>query len=151
MTLEQKINDELKEAMKSKNQERLDTLRSIRASIIEFAKSGINREMNNDDEIKILNTLAKRRKDAIEMYANANRTDLKDKEERELLIIQEFLPAQLSDDEIKKAVLQVIADTGANSPKDLGKVIGMSVKKLAGQADGSKIQKIVKESLGITE
>jgi len=150
MGLEQKINEEMKEAMKSGSKERLETLRSIRASIIEFAKSGLGREMNTDDEIKILNSLAKKRKDAIEMYANAGRQDLKEKEEFELKVIQEFLPKQLDDNEIKEVIKSIIDETGANSAKDFGKVMGLSVKKLSGQADGSKIQSFVKELLGIS-
>lgn len=150
MGLEQKINEEMKEAMKSGSKERLETLRSIRAAIIEFAKSGLGREMNNEDEIKILNSLAKKRKDAIEMYANAGRQDLKEKEESELKVIQEFLPKQLDDIEIKEVIKSIIDETGANSAKDFGKVMGLSVKKLSGQADGSKIQLFVKELLGIS-
>ncbi len=136
--------------MKSGSKERLETLRSIRASIIEFAKSGLGREMNTDDEIKILNSLAKKRKDAIEMYTNAGRQDLKEKEEFELKVIQEFLPKQLDDNEIKEVIKSIIDETGANSAKDFGKVMGLSVKKLSGQADGSKIQSFVKELLGIS-
>lgn len=150
MGLEQKINEEMKEAMKSGQKERLETLRSVRAAIIEFAKSGIDREMNNEDEIKILNMLAKRRKDSIEMYANAGRNDLKEKEEFELTVIQEFLPPQLSDDEIKEIIQGVVTETGATSQKDMGKVMGMSMKKLSGKADGTKVQQIVKEVLGIS-
>ncbi len=148
MNLEQKINEDMKASMKAGNKDRLETLRSIRAAIIEFAKSGLNRDMNSDDEIKILNTLAKRRKDAIDMYANANRSDLKEKEEFELKIIQEFLPPQLSDEEIKEIIKQIISEVGATSPKDMGKVMGLSMKKLTGQADGTKVQGIVKELLG---
>lgn len=151
MSLEQKINEGMKEAMKSGQRERLDTLRSIRAAIIEFAKSGANREMNSDDELKILNTLAKRRKDSIDMYANASRIDLKEKEEFELKIIQEFMPPQLSDEDIKAIIQDVVAQTGATSQKDMGKVMGLAMKKLTGQADGTKVQIIVKEVLGISE
>jgi hypothetical protein len=148
MNLEQKINEELKSAMKSGDKLRLETLRSVRASIIEFAKSGLERTMNEEDEIKILNSLAKKRKDAIDMYANAGRTDLKDKEAAELAVIQEFLPAQISDDQIKDIIKEVIALSGAAGMKDMGKVMGPSMKKLAGQADGNKVQAIVKEILG---
>lgn len=145
-----KINEEMKEAMKSGQKDRLETIRSIRAAIIEFAKSGLDREMNNEDEIKILNMLAKRRKDSIEMYANAGRNDLKEKEEFELKVIQEFLPPQLSDEEIKEIIQGVVTETGATSQKDMGKVMGLSMKKLSGKADGTKVQQIVKEVLGIS-
>ena len=130
MNLEQKINEELKSAMKSGDKLRLETLRSVRASIIEFAKSGLERAMTEEDEIKILNSLAKKRKDAIEMYANAGRTELKDKEAAELAIIQEFLPAQISDDKIRDIIREVIAQSGAAGMKDMGKVMGPSMKKL---------------------
>jgi len=148
MSLEIKIDNDMKEAMKAGNKHKLETLRSVRAAIIEFSKSGLNREMNNEDELKILNNLAKKRRDAIDMYSQAGRADLSDKEAEELKIIQEYLPEQLSDDEIKQIITQVINQTGATSPKDMGKVMGASMKKLSGKADGNKVQLIVKEILG---
>lgn len=148
MGLEQKINEELKSAMKAGDKQRLETLRSVRASIIEFAKSGLDREMNNEDELKILNNLAKRRKDAIDMYAQAGRNDLKEKEEFELSVIKEFLPEQLGDEGVKAIIQAVITETGATGMKDMGKVMGTSMKKLSGQADGNKVQQFVKEILG---
>lgn len=148
MSLEQKINEEMKAAMKNADKIRLETLRSVRAAIIEFAKSGLNREMNNEDEIKILNSLAKKRKDAIEMYAQAGRNEAREQEELELSIIQEFLPKQLSDEEITKIIKEIIEKVGASSQKDFGKVMGPSMKALSGQADGNKVQTIVKNLLG---
>ncbi len=148
MSLEQKINEEMKAAMKNADKIRLETLRSVRAAIIEFAKSGLNREMNNEDEIKILNSLAKKRKDAIAMYEQAGRNEAKEKEELELSIIQEFLPKQLSDEEITKIIKEIIEKVGASSQKDFGKVMGPSMKALSGQADGNKVQTIVKNLLG---
>lgn len=144
MNLEQKINDELKAAMKSGDKNRVDVIRSIRSAILEFNKSGIGRELNEDDEIKILNSAAKKRRDAIDMYKQANRPELQEKEEVELLVIQEFLPKQLSDEEIKEIVIGVIANTGAQGMKDMGKVMGASMKELKGKADGNKVQEIVK-------
>jgi len=148
MSLEIKIDNDMKEAMKAGNKHKLETLRSVRAAIIEFSKSGLNREMNNEDELKILNNLAKKRRDAIDMYSQAGRADLSDKEAEELKIIQEYLPEQLSDDEIKQIITQVINQTGATSSKDMGKVTGASMRKLSGKADGNKVQLIVKEILG---
>lgn len=148
MSLELKITEDIKSAMKSGDKIRLETLRSIRAAIIEFAKSGIGRDMNADDEIKILNTLAKKRKDAITMYEQAGRTEAKEKEESELLVIQEFLPKQLSDDEITAIIKEIIEKVGASSEKDFGKVMGPSMKALNGKADGGKVQQIVKSLLG---
>lgn len=148
MSLESKINDEIKIAMKSGDKTRLDALRSIRAAIIEFNKSGADREANEADEMKIINIQAKKRKDAIDLYEKAGRTDLLEKEKNELAVIQEFLPQQLSNDEIIAVVKQIIEKTGASGPKDMGKVMGASMKELTGKADGSAVQGIVKELLG---
>lgn len=148
MSLELKINEEMKSAMKSGSKLRLETLRSVRAAIIEFVKSGIDREMNSDDEIKILNTLAKKRKDAIAMYEQAGKTEMKEQEEFELTVIQEFLPKQLSDEEITDIIKDIITNAGATSAKDFGKVMGPSMKALSGKADGNKVQQIVKTLLG---
>ena len=148
MSLELKINEEMKSAMKSGSKLRLETLRSVRAAIIEFVKSGIDREMNSDDEIKILNTLAKKRKDAIAMYEQAGKTEMKEQEEFELTVIQEFLPKQLSDEEIIDIIKDIITNAGATSAKDFGKVMGPSMKALSGKADGNKVQQIVKTLLG---
>lgn len=151
MSLEAKINEEMKAAMKSGAKLRLDTLRSIRAAIIEFAKSGAGREMNSDDEIKLLNSIAKKRKDAIAMYEQGGRTEAAQQESDELAIIQEFLPKQLSDDEITDIIKDIIAKVGASSEKDFGKVMGPSMKALTGQADGGKVQNIVKSLLGAAQ
>ena len=104
MNLEPKINEELKNAIKSGDKIRLETMRSIRASIIEFNKSGSDKEMNEDDEMKILNSQAKKRRDAIELYDKGGRDDLVEKEKKELEIIMEFLPKQLTENEIKEIV-----------------------------------------------
>ncbi len=147
MGLEQKINEELKNAIKSGEKVRLDTMRSIRAAIIEFNKSGAGREMNTDDELKILQSAAKKRKDAIALYIQGGRQELADKEKQELAIIDEFLPKQISDDEIKEIIRKVIADAGAIDIKDLGKVMGLAMKELKGKADGAKVQQFVRELL----
>lgn len=151
MSLEIKINEEMKAAMKSGDKLRLDTIRSVRAAIIEFAKSGAGRDMNSDDEIKILNSLAKKRKDAIALYEQAGRTEMRDQETAELAIIQEFLPKQLSDEAIIEVIKGIIEKAGATSDKDFGKVMGPSMKALSGQADGGKVQSIVKSLLGASE
>lgn len=148
MSLEATINEELKAAAKAKDKIRLETIRSIRASIIEYAKSGAEKEMDEEIEQKILLSAAKKRKDAIEMYEKADRQELADKEKQELAIIQEFLPKQLSEDEIKEIVKKIVEDTGASSMKDMGRVMGASMKELKGKADGNQVQAIVKELLG---
>jgi uncharacterized protein len=148
MNLEQKVNEELKNAIKGGDKVRMDALRSLRAAIIEFNKSGAGRDMNEADEAKILNTQAKRRRDAIELYEKGNRTDLADKEKQELAIIQEFLPKQMTEDEIKVVISNKITEMGATGPQDMGKVMGASMKELSGKADGGTVQRIVKELLG---
>ncbi|MBU3742911.1 MAG: GatB/YqeY domain-containing protein [Candidatus Kapabacteria bacterium] len=148
MNLTETINQQLKAAMLSGDKVRLETLRSIRALILEFEKSGIDRAMTAEDEIKILTSAAKKRKDAIEAYDNAGRNDAADKERSELAIIQEFLPAQMSDDDVRAELQTVIALIGASSPSDVGKVMGAAMKTLKGKADGNVIQRIAKELLG---
>ena len=148
MSLESTINEELKNSMKSGDKVRTETLRSIRSAIIEFSKSGAGREMNADDEIKLLNLQAKKRKDAIDMYKQANRPELMDKEVAELNIIHEFLPKQMTEEEVVEFVKNKIAATGAQGMKDMGKVMGPTMKELAGKADGGLVQKVVKELLG---
>ncbi len=147
MALEQKVSEEMKAAMKSGEKLRLETMRSIRAAILEFKTSGVNRDMEEADEQKILIAAAKRRKDAMEMYKQAGRDDLHDKEAAELKIIEEFLPKQMTEKEIIEFVAKLIADTGAVGMKDLGKIMGPAMKQLSGKADGSVVQRIVKEKL----
>lgn len=147
MNLEQKVGEELKKAIKEGDQTRMDALRSIRAAILEFKKSGIGREINQDDEIKILNSLAKKRKEAIEMYEKGGRTDLADKERKELEIIQSFLPEQMSEGEIRQFLANIIQELKASSPSDLGKIMGRAMKELKGKADGSLVQSIARELL----
>jgi len=147
MNLEQKINEELKASIKKGDKLRMETLRSIRATIIEFNKSGIDREMNQDDEIKILKSASKKRKDAIEMYEKGGRPDLAEKEKQEMEIISEFLPKQLSQAEIAIVVSAIIEDLNASGLKDIGKVMASAMQQLKGKADGSLVQQIVKSSL----
>lgn len=147
MNLEEKINGELKAAMKAGDKIRLNTLRSLRAAIIEFAKSGKG-EMQEADEQKILNMQAKRRRDAIDLYEKGGRQELADKEAAELEVIQEFLPKQLSEEEIIVVIKSIISQTGAESMKDMGKVMGMAMKELSGKADGNKVQQLVRNLLG---
>jgi len=148
MSLEAIINEQLKDAIKSGDKIRLETIRSLRASIIEFNKSGANREMNNDDELKILKSAAKKRKDAIEMYEKGGRTELAEKEKQELEIINSFLPKQASEEEIKNVVLKTIQNVNAEGIKDMGKVMGTVMKELKGKADGNIVRQIVQTELG---
>ncbi len=148
MNLEEKVNEELKKAVRSGDKTRLETFRSLRAGIIEFNKSGAGRDMNEEDEMKILNGAAKQRRDAIALYEKGGRYELADKERQELEIIQEFLPKQLSEEEITEIAKQKIEEIGASDMQDMGKVMGVIMKELKGQAEGSTVQKIVRELLG---
>lgn len=141
------INDQIKTAMKAGDKLRLEVLRSLRAGILEFEKSGVDREMTADDEFKIINAAAKKRKDAIEQYTNAGRPEAAAKEQAELDIIMEFLPAQMSADEVKAEIARIIADVGATGPGDFGKVMGAAMKTLKGKADGNVIQSVAKDLL----
>ncbi len=148
MNLEQTITEQMKAAMKSGDKLRLETVRSIRAAILEFNTSGVGRPMNDDDEVKLLQKLAKKRKDAMEIFRANGRDEAADKEQAELAILEEFLPTMLNEAEITSIVQRVIADTGATSQKDFGKVIGAAMKELRGKADGTLVQSVVKSLLG---
>ncbi len=147
MTLTETISEQLKQAMKSGDKLRLETLRSLRAGILEFEKSGTGRDMTPDDEFKILNSAAKKRKDAIEQYDAVGRSDAAEQERAELKIIMEFLPAQLSQEEIQAAVAEIASQIGATQPGDFGKLMGAATKALKGKADGGMIQQVAKALL----
>jgi len=148
MALEQKIMTELKAAMLAKNEAALRGLRAIKAAII-IAKTaeGAGGELKEEDETKLLTKLIKSRKDSLEIYQQQNRQDLAIKEEEEIAVISKFLPKQLEGDELRAVLSKIIADTGASSPADIGKVMGVATKQLAGQADGKSISTTVKELL----
>jgi uncharacterized protein len=133
--------------MKAGDKLRTETLRGLRAGIIEFEKSGADREMNLDDDLKILTTAAKKRREAIELYEQNNRQELADKEKAELAVIQDYLPKQMTREEIGARVDQLIAETGAAGPQDANKVIPTIMKEVKGKADGKMVQEIVKERL----
>ena len=148
MSLEQKIMGELKTAMLAKDEKTVRSLRAIKAAII-LAKTseGAGGEIKEDDEIKLLQKLVKQRKDSLEIYQQQNRADLAQKEQEEIEVIEKFLPKQLSGDELKAIIAEIIAQTGASSPADMGKVMGVATKQLAGKADGKAISATVKELL----
>jgi len=145
MGLREKINEDLKTAMKSGDKVRTETIRMLRAQILEFEKSGAGREMNTDDDMKILLSSVKKRKDSIEMYEKANRKDLVDKEMAEIAIVQEYLPKQMSREEAEAIITKIIADAGT---KELGKVMPLVMKELKGKLDGKVINEIVKQKIG---
>lgn len=148
MSLEQQIMAEMKEAMKAKNEAALRSLRAIKAEIIKAkTEPGAGGELATDKEIPMLQKMVKQRKDALEIYKTQNREDLAKKEQEEIDVIEKFLPAQMSEAELKAAVQAIITEVGASSPADMGKVMGVATKKLAGQADGKAISAAVKELL----
>ncbi|HTY11317.1 MAG TPA: GatB/YqeY domain-containing protein [Bacteroidota bacterium] len=147
MSLTQRISDDMKAAMKSGNKLRLETLRMLRAQIIEFEKKGLDRPMNDDDEMSILISATKKRKEAIEMYTGAGRTELAEKETKEMEIISEYLPKQLSREDAEKIVAGLILQAGASSVKDMGKLMPLAMKELKGKIDSKVISEIVKQKL----
>jgi len=148
MSLEQKIMGELKTAMLAKDEKGLRSLRAVKAAIL-LAKTseGAGGELKEEDEVKLLQKLVKQRKDSLEIYQQQNRTDLAQKEQEEIEVIEKFLPKQLSAEELKTVLSKIIADVGASSPADIGKVMGAATKQLAGKADGKTISSLVKELL----
>jgi len=147
MNLKDKINFDLKLAMKSGEKLRLTTIRSIRALILEFEKSGANRELTPEEEIGLISSAAKKRKDSIEQYKNAGRNDLAENEEKELLILMEYLPKQLTDDELESEIRNIAIEIGASNKSDFPKLMPQAVKILKGKADGKKIKEFVDKIL----
>ena len=148
MSLELKIATALKEAMKSKNQTALTALRAVKSAILlHKTQKSTEGEFSKEDEIKILQKLVKQRKDSADIYKGQGRNDLADPELKEAELIQTFLPKALSEDEVKDVVKSIIEEIGAKGMKDMGKVMGISSKKLMGKADGKMISTIVKEFL----
>ena len=148
MSLEEKVMAQMKDAMKAKDEALLRGLRAIKAEIIKAKTDpGANGQISEDGEMKLLQKLVKSRKDSLEIYTQQNRPDLAVKESDEIAVIEKFLPQQLSEAELKEAVAKIIAAVGAAGPQDLGKVMGVASKQLAGKADGKAVAAMVKELL----
>ena len=148
MSLEQQISKGIMEAMKAKEPVRLQTLRNIKKYIIEAKTAGTEiAELSDADVVKIIAKLAKQGSDSAEIYRQQNRADLAEEELAQVAVMQEFLPRQLSPEELTEAVRAVIAEVGATSVKEMGKVMGVASKRLAGQADGKDISAKVRELL----
>jgi hypothetical protein len=150
MSLKTQVSDDIKAAMKAKDKIRLETLRSIKKVILEketTVRPSGQEELTEAQELEVLTQLAKQRKDAVTQYQNAGRQDLAEQESQELAIIEEYLPQQLSEAEIEAIIDDLIAQVGASSPKDMGKVMGPAMKQLKGRADGSQVQALVKAKL----
>ena len=148
MSLEQQVMTEMKEAMKAKDEASLRSLRAIKAEIIKAkTEPGANGVVTEEGEQKLLQRMVKQRRDSLEIYQQQNRADLAQKEQEEISVIEKFLPKQLSEAELKEALTKIIAEVGASSPADMGKVMGAATKQLSGQADGKAISAAVKELL----
>ena len=150
MSLKEQIGEDIKTAMKAKDKVRLQTVRSIKKAIlekeVELRPKG-QESLTPEQEIELLSQQAKQRRDSIEQFNNAGRDDLAEKESQELAIIETYLPEQASEAEIEAIVEGIIADSGASTLKDLGKVMGPAMQQLKGKADGKKIQALVKSKL----
>ena len=148
MSLETEVMSLMKEAMKNKDEVLLRGVRAIKAEIIKAkTEPGANGEITPDGEMKLLQKLVKQRKDSLAIYQEQNRPDLAAKEAEEISVIEKFLPAQMSEAEIMAAVKEIIASVGAAGPQDLGKIMGVATKQLAGKADGKLISAAAKTLL----
>jgi uncharacterized protein YqeY len=151
MSLKDRVTEEIKTAMKAKDKLRLETIRSIKKAVLEkevSVRPAGQDTLTQDQEIEVLVQLAKQRRESIAQYQQAGRTDLADQEAQELAILEEYLPKQLSDAEISQMIDEIIAQVGATSAKDMGKVMGPAMQQLKGRADGKKVQELVKAKLG---
>ena len=148
MQLEQQIMTQMKEAMKAKNEGVLRALRGIKAEIIKAkTEPGAGGEIDEATELKFLQKMMKQRRDSLEIFEKQGREDLAIKEKEEMAVIEKFLPKQMDEAELKETVKKIIAETGASTPADMGKVMGIASKQLAGKADGKTISAVVKELL----
>ena len=148
MSLQANVMDALKEAMKSKDKVALEALRSIKSALLLAQTSGTQKEVDEAEELAILQRLVKQRKESAAIYLQQNRTDLAEPELAQVEIIAQFLPSQMSEEALKAAIAAIIAQSGASSIKDMGKVMGLASKQLAGKADGKAISNVVKQLLG---
>ena len=148
MSLEKTVNDQIKTAMLAKDEAGLRSLRAIKAAIL-LAKTaeGANETMSSEEEIKLLQKLVKQRRDSLDIFTQQNRADLAKKESEEIAVIEKFLPKPLTVEELTAAVAGIIASSGASSPADMGKVMGLASKQLSGKADGKTISEVVKSLL----
>jgi uncharacterized protein YqeY len=149
MSLKTNIDNSIKDAMRAKDQDRLRTLRAIKSLILleETSATNTGGELSADVELKLLTKAAKQRRDSLEIFVAQGRTDLADKEQIELTIIEELLPKQLTEDELKAKLEEIKARVGASAPSDMGKMMGVATKELAGLADGKVVSAMVKALL----
>lgn len=149
MSLQEKIMDKMKEAMKTKDKVALESLRAIKSELLLIqTKSASSDELTEDDEIKLLQKLVKQRKDSAAIYKEQGREDLAEPELAQVEVISQFLPVQMSEEDVKNAVAEIIKTVGATSMKDMGNVMAEASKQLAGKTDGKSISTAVKQLLG---
>ena len=148
MSLQANVMEALKEAMKSKDKVALEALRAIKSALLLAQTSGTQKEVDEAEELAILQRLVKQRKESAAIYLQQNRTDLAEPELAQVEIIAQFLPSQMNEEALKAAIAAIIAQSGASSIKDMGKVMGLASKQLAGKADGKAISNVVKQLLG---
>lgn len=149
MSLENKINEDIKKAMLAKDRERLDALRAVKSAILLLkTEKGSDGEVSEEAEIKVLQKLVKQRKDSAELYKEQGRDDLYKEEAFQLEVISQYLPAQLSDEEISQVVKQLMSEHNICEAKEMGKLMGLASKALAGKADNKRVSEIVKKLLG---
>lgn len=146
MSLKDKLTQDMKEAMKAKQTERLGTIRQLRGAI-KNKEIELQQDLDDDAILSVISTLVKQRREAAQMYADNDRPELAAKEEAEMAVLQEYLPAQLGEDEIKAIVSAVIAETGASSMKDMGRVMPQVMARTKGAADGKFVNQLVRELL----
>ncbi len=148
MSLELDVMSLMKDAMKNKDEALLRGLRAIKAEIIKAkTEPGANGAISEDGEMKLLQKLVKQRRDSLTIFQEQNRADLAEKESEEIAVIEKFLPVQMTEDEVKAAVEAIVKELGATGPQDLGKVMGVASKQLAGKADGKLIAAVAKNAL----
>ena len=147
MSLQNQVMEQIKTAMKAKDTVALESLRAIKSALLLAQTSGKGGDLSEDDEVKLIQKLVKQRKDSAAIFTEQGREDLASPELAQVAIIEQFLPEQLTEEEIEKVVVQTIDAIGADGMKDMGKVMGMVSKELAGQADGKTISTIVKNKL----
>ena len=148
MTLFDKVNDDIKAAMKARDKVRLETLRNIKKVFLEAKTApGANDELSDEAALKIIQKLAKQGKETAQTYVDNNRQDLADDELAQVAVLEEYLPKPLTAEEIEGVVAEIISQTGASSMKDMGKVMGIATKQMAGKAEGGTISAIVKKLL----
>lgn len=147
MSLENTISDAIKDAMRAKDKVALDALRAVKSQILLLKTEAKGAEISDEQEIAILQRMIKQRKDSAEQFNAQNRSDLAEVEDAQSRVIEKYLPAQLSEEDLEKEMKQIIADSGATSAKDLGKVMGIASKNLAGKSDGKSISTMAKKLL----